>query len=205
LFVSRKNFKKMKIKLIAVVISGIFISGCAATGAIKVASAALQLVGLARPADAKIEPLKEVPLSIFAGAGLNTDAQGRSNAVVVKIYRLRNNATFLDASYEVLVDATREKAALGQDLLDVREVVLVPGQKLAFQEKLPADTGFVAVAALFRTPATERWRYSFPTDAVNAKGVIVGVHGCALTVSQGNVSGTKINDVDSLSGVRCQP
>ncbi|MDB5800641.1 MAG: rane protein [Rhodocyclales bacterium] len=155
--------------------------------------------------DSKAEQTKELPLSIFAGAGLNTDAQGRSNAVVVKVYRLRNNATFLGAPYEVMLDPVREKAALGQDLLDVREVVLVPGQKLEFKEKLPVDTAFLAVAALFRTPSTDRWRYTFPADAVNAKGVIVGVHGCALTVSQGNVSGTTVTDVNSLSGVRCRP
>ena len=195
----------MKIKLAVVIIFVVFISGCAATTAIKVASTALELVGLVKPGEPKAEPLKELPLSIYAGAGLNTDAQGRSNAVVVKVYRLRNNATFLGASYEALVDATREKAALGQDLLDVREVMLVPGQKLEFKEKLPVDTGFLAIAALFRTPSSDRWRYSFPVDAVNAKGVIVGVHGCALTVSQGTVSGAKVNDVNALSGVRCQP
>jgi type VI secretion system protein VasD len=192
----------MKIELIIIVVFGVLTGGCAATGAIQVASTALELVGLVKP-DNKTDKPKELPLSIFAGAGLNTDAQGRSNAVIVKIYRLRNNATFLGASYEALVDAEHEKAALGQDLLDVREVMLVPGQKLEFKEKLPADTAFVAVAALFRTPSSDRWRYTFATDATNAKGVIVGVHGCALTVSQGNVSGAKVNDVNSLSGVRC--
>jgi type VI secretion system protein VasD len=195
----------MKFKLIVIIVFGVFISGCAAVSAVQVASTALEAVGVLKPSEPKAEALKEVPLNIFAGAGLNTDAQGRSNAVVVKLYRLRNNATFLGASYEVLMDTTREKAALGQDLLDVREVMLVPGQKLEFKEKLPADTGFLAVAALFRAPANERWRYTFPVDAANAKGVIVGVHGCALTVSQGSVSGAKVNDLNSLSGVRCQP
>jgi type VI secretion system protein VasD len=118
---------------------------------------------------------------------------------------LRNNATFLGAPYEALVDGAREKVALGQDLVDVREVMLVPGQKLEFKEKLPVDTEFLAVAALFRTPSAERWRYVFPADATNAKGVIVGVHGCALTVSQGNVAGAKVSDLNSLTGVRCQP
>lgn len=194
----------MKIKLVVVGLFSVLFAGCAATGAIKIASSALELVGLVKP-DSKGEPLKELPLSIYAGAGLNTDAQGRSNAVIVKVYRLRNNATFLGAPYEAMVDAAREKTVLGQDLLDVREVVLVPGQKLEFKEKLPVDTGFLAVAALFRTPSGDRWRYTFPTDAMNAKGVIVGVHGCALTVSQGNVDGATVNDVNSLSGVRCQP
>lgn len=189
-------------KIFVIVIFSVFISGCGATAAVKVASSALDLIGLTK-SDNKPEPPKELPLSIFAGAGLNTDAQGRSNAVVLKVYRLRNNASFLGASYETLLDPVREKAALGQDLLDVREVMLVPGQKLEFKEKLPVETGFVAVAALFRSPAPERWRYTFPTDSVNAKGVIIGVHGCALTVSQGNAAGTKVNDINSLSGVRC--
>jgi type VI secretion system protein VasD len=195
----------MKIRSLVIVVFAIFISGCAATGAVKLASTALELVGLVKPSESKVEPLKEVPLNIFAGTGLNTDAQGRSNAVVVKVYRLRNNETFLGAPYEALVDPAREKAALGQDLLDVREVMLVPGQKLEFKEKLPAETAFIAVAALFRTPSAERWRYSFPVDAANAKGVIIGVHGCALTVSQGTVSGSKVTDMNSLTGVRCQP
>jgi type VI secretion system protein VasD len=199
----------MNIKLIVVVVFGVFVSGCAATGAIQAATAAtstaLEVIGLLKPSEPKVEALKEVPLNIFAGVGLNTDSQGRSNAVVVKVYRLRNNASFLGSSYETLMDSGREKASLGQDLLDVREVMLVPGQKLEFKEKLPADTAFLAVAALFRSPTAERWRYTFPVDATNTKGVIVGVHGCALTVSQGNVSGAKVNDVNSLTGVRCQP
>lgn len=194
----------MKCRLIIIIVFGVSVAGCGATAAIKVASSALELVGVMK-GDPKPEPLKEVPLGIFAGAGLNTDAQGRSNAVVVKVYRLRNNATFLGAPYEALLDGAREKATLGQDLLDVRELTLVPGQKLEFKEKLPADTGYLAVAALFRTPAAERWRYTFPVDAVNVKGVIVGVHGCALTVSQGSVAGSRVNDVNSLSGVRCAP
>jgi type VI secretion system protein VasD len=194
----------IKIKLVVLGVFSVLIAGCAATGAIQVASSALELVGLVKP-DSKTPQLKELPLSIYAGAGLNTDAQNRSNAVVVKVYRLRNNATFLGAPYEAMVDPVREKTVLGQDLLDVREVVLVPGQKLEFKEKLPADTGFLAVAALFRTPYGDRWRYTFPTDSTNAKGVIVGVHGCALTVSQGNVSGATASDVGSLTSVRCQP
>lgn len=194
---------RMKIGVVAVFV--VLLTGCGATSAVKVASTALELAGLVKPSEPKVDAPKELPLNIFAGSGLNTDAQGRSNAVVVKVYRLKNNATFLGAPYEALVDATREKAALGQDLLDVREVMLVPGQRLEFKEKLPADTGYLAIAVLFRTPSAERWRYSFPADAANAKGVIVGVHGCALTVSQGSVAGAKVSDLNSLTGVRCQP
>ncbi|GAA5172727.1 hypothetical protein GCM10025770_39380 [Viridibacterium curvum] len=161
----------------------------------------MQVAGLVKP-DAKPEPAKEVPLKIFAGGNLNADAKGRPLAVVVKLYKLRNNTTFMSAPYDALADAARERQIIGQDLIEVREIVLTPGQQLEFKEKLAPETGFLAIAVLFRSPAADRWRFSFAVDDKNTKGVNIGVHACAMTVSQGVASGVA-GDVQSLNGVRC--
>jgi type VI secretion system protein VasD len=182
----------------------VLLGGCTLSAAGQLATGALQVVGLVKPdAAPKPEPLKEIPLKVFAGHNLNADAKGRALAVVVKLYKLRNNATFMGAPYEALTDASREKALLGQDLIEVRELVLTPGQTLEFKEKLSPETGFLALAVLFRSPMAERWRYSFAVNDGNAKGVNVGVHACAMTVSQGEVSHARGGDVQSLNGVRC--
>ncbi|MFT3734386.1 MAG: type VI secretion system lipoprotein TssJ [Rhodocyclaceae bacterium] len=186
-----------------IVVFGVFmlLSGCTLSAAGQLVTGALQVAGLVKP-DPKPEAAKEVPLKIFAGGNLNADAKGRPLAVVVKLYKLRNNTTFMSAPYEALNDPARERQLIGQDLLEVREIVLTPGQQLEFKEKLAPETGFLAVAVLFRSPAPERWRFSFAVDDKNTKGVNIGVHACAMTVSQGVTSGVA-GDVQSLNGVRC--
>lgn len=182
------------------------LQGCAAGVVGQVATGVLQVAGLVK-ADSgpKVEPPKEVPLRIFAGSNLNADAKGRALAVVVKLYKLRNHTTFLGAPYEVLADPARERQVIGQDLIEMREMVLTPGQLLEFKEKLAPETGHLAVAVLFRSPVAERWRFTFPVNDTNTKGINIGVHACALTVSLGQVGNTAAGDVQSLNGVRCTP
>jgi type VI secretion system protein VasD len=195
--------------LFRLIFSGLILStvlaGCAAVSLGQVATGVLQVAGLVQAEGAKAPALKEVPLRIFAGNNLNSDAKGRPLAVVVKLYKLRNNATFLAASYDALADSSKERQVIGQDLLEMREIVLTPGQKLEFKEKLATETGFLAIAVLFRSPAADRWRYTFAVDEKNQKGVNIGVHACAITVSVGEVSGNAGADVGSLNGVRCAP
>jgi type VI secretion system protein VasD len=61
----------------------------------------------------------------------------------------------------------------------------------------------VAVVAMFRSPASARWRFVFETNAAAITGITLGVHACALSVAQGEpVSATP--ESLRLAGVRCQ-
>lgn len=161
----------------------LLLAGCAGGG---LASAALQMVGLTKPPpevpDAQ-KPPRTVHLQLHAGQRLNTDAQGQSLALVARIYKLRQRAAFEQAPYASFLDAQKEKALLGPDLLEVKEVLLVPGQRLDLQEKVSREAGFIGVVALFRAPAAQRWRATVAAQDAESDGLTIGLHACAISVA----------------------
>ena len=173
------------------------LSGCAGGAIGGLANAALQMAGLAKPAPEVPEaqkPPRNVSIRLHAGQRLNTDPQGRPLALVARIYKLRQSAVFERAPYDSFLDAAREKALLGGDLLDVQEVLLVPGQRYEIQEKVGREAAFIGVVALFRAPAAQRWRATFAASDAERGGVTIGLHACALSV--GAQAG--------LAGARCE-
>ena len=173
------------------------LSGCAGGAIGGLANAALQMAGLAKPAPEVPEaqkPPRNVSIRLHAGQRLNTDPQGRPLALVARIYKLRQSAVFEQAPYDSFLDAAREKALLGSDLLEVQEVLLVPGQRYEIQEKVGREAAFIGVVALFRAPAAQRWRATFAAPDAERDGVTIGLHACALSV--GAQAG--------LAGARCE-
>ena len=177
------------------------LAGCAGGAVGNRASAALQMAGVARPPpelpDAQ-KPPRNVSIRLHAAQRLNTDAEGRPLALVARIYKLRQRAAFEQAPYDSFLDARREQATLGADLMEVKEVLLVPGQRYEVQEKVSKEAYFIGVVALFRAPAAQRWRATFAAADAERSGITVGMHACALSV--GGADGA----MASLSALRCQ-
>jgi type VI secretion system protein VasD len=195
-----KNYNRIKFGMLALLL--MFLLGGCASPVVQVASGALQAIGLVKESP-KVDTAKEITIRIFAGANMNADTKGRPFAIVLKVYKLRNDSGFISTPYEVLASGATEKQALGTDLLDSRELVLTPGQQLEFKEKLAPDVGYLGIAAFFRAPTAERWRYSFATSEPLPGGLSLGVHACALTVSQGVTHAASGGDPRSLNGVSC--
>ncbi len=148
------------------------------------------------------ETARDVPIRLHAASALNLDRHGRPLAVLARIYKLRQQVAFQQAPYAAFLDAQKEKDALGADLIDVKEVMLVPGQRYEVIEKISRDAAFVGVVALFRSPAPQRWRLAYSAADAAMGGITVGVHGCALSSGSGAQSiGVGAN---LLSPVRCQ-
>ena len=176
------------------------LAGCAG-GVGGLAHAALQMTGLARPAPELPEsqkPPRDISIRLHAGQRLNTDPQGRPLALVARIYKLRQRAAFEQAPYDSFLDAQKEKALFGADLLDMKEVLLVPGQRYEIHEKVAREAAFIGVVALFRAPAAQRWRATFAVPQAERDGVTVGLHACALTVGSG--AGVQAG----LAGAHCE-
>ena len=174
------------------------LAGCAGGAIGTLANAALQMTGMARPPPALPEaqqPPRSIQIRLHAGSRLNADPQGRPLALVARIYKLRQSAAFEQAPYDSFLDAQREKAALGADLMEVKEVLLVPGQRYEVQEKVSKEAYFIGVVALFRAPAAQRWRATFAAADAERGGITVGLHACALSVGGG---------VAAQSAPRCQ-
>jgi len=180
------------------------LSGCAAGS---IASTALELVGIRQPPELSEaqQPPRKVDIRLHASSSLNTDASGHSLALVARIYKLRQSAAFQQMPYESFLNAHAERDALGSDLVEVKEVLLVPGQHFEVQEKVPREAAFIGVVALFRAPAEQRWRLSFAASDAEKSGITVGAHACALSIGSGaSPSGDSQAALNqSLSNLHC--
>lgn len=187
-----------------------WVTGCAAVDASaigSIASAAMESVGLKKPdiPDAKKAP-RTVQISLDAGSNLNA-VQNRPLAVLVKIYKLKNANTFMQAPLNSLTDAASEKAFLGADLLEERDITLIPGQQYMVAEKVSKEADAIGIVALFHSPAPRRWKFLFNAARAEKTGIKLGVHACAMTVVSGEVSrppgALKDEALNQLSLVKC--
>lgn len=180
------------------------LAGCAGGGIGSIAGSALQVAGLSKVPevpDAQ-KPPRNVAVRLHAAAKLNVDSRGQPLALVARLYKLRQNAAFERAPYAAFLDPEAEKQALGADLLEVKEVTLVPGQHVELTEKVSREAGYVGVVALFHRPAPQRWRLAFAAADAEKQGLTVGAHACALSVGTGATA--TLRDMKKLSSVHCQ-
>lgn len=189
------------------------LGGCAATKAADEAlgdltKSLLEKTGLKKPeapALPQVEVLRlprEVPLRIHAGSQLNHDAAGRPLSLVARIYKLKNPAAFQQAPYEAFAEPGRDKQFFGDDLIESRDVLLVPGQKYDTKEKVPREAAAVGIVALFHAPAPHRWKVAFDAASAERSGIVLGAHGCSLSVSDGAPLGAQV-DLAMTGSVRC--
>lgn len=179
------------------------VSGCAAGS---IASTALEIIGVRKPPelpDAQ-KPPRSVAIRLHASPNLNTDANGHPLALVARIYKLRQDATFCQLGYNSFLNAHTERELLGNDLLEVKEVLLVPGQHYDVVEKVTRDAAYIGVVALFRAPAEQRWRMAFAASEAEKDGITIGAHACALSAGSGAQPGGGALTSQALAPVRCQ-
>jgi len=201
--------KKIYYPLLSLVFAGL--PGCSATSAVSIlgsmTNSALEAAGLKKPdAPEVIDALKiprNVAIKLHASDVLNLDQAGRPLAVIAKIYKLKQNTTFSQVPYDTFLNAQKEKEVLGADLLEVREITLIPGQRYEVLEKVSYEAEYIGVVALFRNPAPARWKVDFPAAQAEKSGIVVGLHACALTVGVGAMSTDSQSKNPMLAAVRC--
>ncbi|UGQ44832.1 type VI secretion system lipoprotein TssJ [Massilia endophytica] len=126
-------------------------------------------------------PARSVPIRLHAALSLNSGREGRPLALVARIYKLRQSAAFERASFESFMNPAIERELLGADLIGVREVQLVPGQRYEAVEKVSREAAFIGVVALFREPAANQWRASFSAADAERQGITLGLQRCGMT------------------------
>ncbi|GGY02165.1 type VI secretion system lipoprotein TssJ [Massilia dura] len=172
------------IPCIAAAAAAAVLAGC---GTASIAGAVLQIAGVNRPPelpDAQ-KPARNVNIRLHAAPTLNSGNGGPPLALVARIYKLRQAEAFERVSYGGFASAQAERELLGPDLLEVKEVLLIPGQRYEVTEKVSREAGYVGVVALFRAPDGQRWRAAFPTADAEKAGITIGLHACAMTIGQG--------------------
>ena len=203
------NLIRMQLPL-ALVLALPLLSGCAAAGTAgdkPMLAGAMEAVGLRKqapppPLPEAQQPPRNVTLRLHAAKRLNVDARGQSLALLVRVYKLRQRAAFDASPYAAFLSPHAEREALGADLVEVKEVTLVPGQQLELADRLARDTGWLGIVALYHSPAREGWRLAFAANEAEQAGVTVGLHACAMNVGSGAVASGA--GVKPMSLVRCQ-
>lgn len=172
------------------------LAGCGGGG---FADGALQAAGLRKPPELpeSQKPPRNVALRLHAAPKLNLDKGGQPLALAVRVYALRRKEAFESTPYDAFLDPQAERQSLGADLVEVREVMLVPGQRYEVTEKLSREASHLALVALFQRPAAGRWRLAVPAADAERDGLTVGLHACALSAGASGAGA-------SLSSVRCQ-
>jgi type VI secretion system protein VasD len=177
------------------------LAGCGNAPHGSFASAALGAVGLRKQPGLpeSQQPPRNVPLRLHAATRLNVNERGQPLALAVRLYKLRQKDAFEEAPYAAFLDPQQERERLGADLLDVREIMLVPGQRYEVTEKVAREAGHVGIVALFHNPAAGHWRTTVSSVEAERNGVNIGLHACAMSVAGGTVGGAS-----TLGSVRCQ-
>ncbi|HEX7983061.1 MAG TPA: type VI secretion system lipoprotein TssJ [Duganella sp.] len=187
-----------------IVIAGFLaLQGCAAGS---IAGAALQMAGIQKPPelpDAQ-KPPRNVAIRLHAAQNLNAGKAVQPMALAARIYKLRQTATFQQMNFNAFLDPQTERQLLGNDLLEVKEVMLIPGQRYEVAEKVTREAYFIGVVALFQAPAEQRWRLSFSSADAEKSGITVGLHACAMSVGAGASAAVPVGEAGKpLAAVRC--
>jgi type VI secretion system protein VasD len=152
-------------------------------------------------ADAQ-KPSRTVSVRLHAATKLNTDARGQSLALVARVYKLRQSAAFEAAPYAAFLSPQAEQVAFGADLLEVKEITLVPGQKYEVMEKVSREAGYIGIVALFNKPAPQRWRLAYSAAEAEPGGVTVGMYACSMASGAG--ARARVPNLPMPDTVRCQ-
>lgn len=187
----------------------VLLAGCSTTSGIQLAGTAVGLVLEATGVIKKdtgdpSKKMTDLSLRIFAGEQLNTTSDGKSLSLVMKIYVLRSPERLTMLTYPEISTPDSEKEALGDSLISVREITVIPGKSYDLQLKVPGEANTIGIVGMFRAPFAYRWKLAFDTKNSFDTGLIVGAHACALTASKGAlVSDISPDSVRSLIGVQC--
>ncbi|MBY4897520.1 type VI secretion system lipoprotein TssJ [Cupriavidus sp. AU9028] len=182
------SFARQALKAALCTSAALALAGCAVGGQVLAGAAggALEALGI-KPSsvpDAQ-KPPRDIPLRLYAGANLNAANDRKPAALVVRVYKLKEATAFQQAAFDVFVDPAREKQVLGAELVNVREITLIPGQRYEVMEKVAREAGAIGVVALFRSPAPQRWKFAFDAQQGEKSGITIGLHACAMTLTAG--------------------
>jgi type VI secretion system VasD/TssJ family lipoprotein len=106
-----------------------------------------------------------------------------SNAVVIKIYQLRNSDKFSHASFESLVRNPDE--TLGDDLIAGAkyEKLMAPGDSISINKyEINKDAVYIGIVADFHTPAKDGWFQVVPVKDIN--DFLIKIHSNSLSVEK---------------------
>ncbi|WP_025130795.1 type VI secretion system lipoprotein TssJ [Pseudomonas sp. PH1b] len=143
--------------------------------------AMLVLAACAKDAPPAAEAAREGPgattveLDFLAVTGLNPGPDGQATPVRVRLFELKNPATFMRSDYFAL--AERAQATLGPDLIDQDEVLVRPGDRFTLKRTLDPATRTLGLLVGYREVDQALWRvgvYAVP-HKLNRSQIVLDV------------------------------
>ncbi|MET4700105.1 type VI secretion system protein VasD [Constrictibacter sp. MBR-5] len=110
-----------------------------------------------RSPEPNVPPPTTARFVITSAPVLNPDREGKSEPVVVRLFRLRKAEGFQQAQFDDLVEGADEKT-LGPDLVGTVEFTIYPGQTETLTRTLDPSDRWLGIVAAYRDPATAKWR-----------------------------------------------
>jgi type VI secretion system protein VasD len=138
---------------------------------------------------------EKVILTSDGGNQLNPDASGKPLSVVLRVYQLTSLERFASVDADSLWDDPQK--ALGNTLLENREITLLPGMGQVDKWPLNKAAGYVGVAAFFRTDENSRWKVAFDANSLRKDGIWFSSNGLRVLVDNNTVSA--VSGVDVLN------
>jgi type VI secretion system VasD/TssJ family lipoprotein len=108
----------------------------------------------AEPCDKQV-----VSIGIIATPHINPEENGDPRPVQTRIYQLKADAGFRNASFDQIWK--EDEAKLGKDLLGKQEFPVYPDSKKSIDFERNPEAEYVVVAGLFRSPKGKQWFTSF--------------------------------------------
>lgn len=125
---------------------------------------------------------KNYEIKAVADPVINRDMAGRPLSVVVHIYQLKDPGEFSKLTSDTLASGRSLSELLGKDLLEVNEIMLVPGSTETRTDKIQPDATHVGIVAFFRRPDQHYWRVLVDAEQVRSKGIHFRVQDCFLSL-----------------------
>ncbi|ANY86649.1 MULTISPECIES: type VI secretion system lipoprotein TssJ [Pseudomonas] len=138
---------------------------------------------------------EKVILTSDGGNELNPGADGKPLSVVMRVYQLTDLERFASADADTLWDAPGK--ALGNTLVEAREITLLPGMGQIDQWPLAKSARYVGVAAFFRDEQDARWKVAFDANSLRKDGIWFSSDGLRILVD--NTAITAMRGVDVLN------
>ncbi|MDO7910454.1 type VI secretion system lipoprotein TssJ [Pseudomonas monteilii] len=132
-------------------------------------------------------------LTSDGGNQLNPDAEGHPLSVVMRVYQLTDLERFASADADTLWNVPEK--ALGNTLVETREITLLPGMGQIDQWPLAKNARYVGVAAFFRQDQDARWKVAFDANSLRKEGIWFSSDGLRVLVDQTRIEAMRGVDV----------
>jgi type VI secretion system protein VasD len=202
-----KHPMKRRCALIFAFASLLLLTGCSTVqlAADKVGGMALSALGISVPEKPDVPlPPRLVSIQLNAAQDLNAGDDGKGLSVIFRLYKLKNQNTFLSAPYSTFGNPEKEKETMGDDLVEARELTISPGQIIKLKEMVPREAEYIGMVTLFRAPSPQRWRFAFASADASSSGLTIGLHHCAMTATSAAPIGISLSESMLLSPTKCE-